>query len=289
MARILIAGASGLVGSHLVPLFGRDDEVHVIARDGSEGAFPDNVRVHRIDLGAAFDTAALPGELDAVVYLAQSENFRDFPDRAPDVFEVNVASLMRLLDHARRAGSKNLVYASSGGVYGSAAEPVDETVTVPAIGSLGFYLATKLCGEILCETYAPHMNVAVLRLFFVYGRGQRRSMLVPRLIDNIRSGIPIVLQGEDGIRFNPIHATDAAAACKAALGLDGLNLINVAGPETISLRALCELIGDQVGKAPQLEVRPGGSDGNLVADTTVMTSLLVPPRARLADHLRELF
>ena len=288
MARILITGASGLVGSHLVPLFGPEDEVDVVVRPGSAAPSGDNVCVHSIDLGKPFDAAVLPNRLNSVIYLAQSENFRDFPEKALDVFEVNLASLMRLLDHARRAGARSFVYASSGGVYGTSGAKMEEDSPIAATGGLGFYLSSKLTGEILCETFAPYMNVAVLRLFFVYGRGQRRSMLIPRLIDNVREGTPIALEGQDGISINPIHATDAAAACKAAMDLDQLRIVNVAGPEIFSMRALCELIGDRVGKAPRFEIRPGNPGCDLIADTGAMDALLGPARGRLADKLDEL-
>lgn len=287
MTKVLITGATGLVGSALLPLFGSEDEVHVLARGPLPGGVQGNVHVHQLDLANPINTSALPAEIDAVIYLAQSENFREFPDKALDIFDVNVASLMRLLDHGRRAGAKSFVYASSGGVYGSVSAPATEDVPVAASGGNGFYLSTKLCGEVLVESYAPFMSVIVLRLFFAYGAAQRRSMLIPRLVDNVRSGTPIMLQDRDGISINPIHAADAAAACKAALEVQGAHKINVAGPDVMSLRQICEMIGAKVGRAPQFE--PGATGGSdVVADITAMTRLLGPPLRRLRDHLDEL-
>ena len=288
MSKILITGATGLVGSALLPLFEAEDEIHAIARGPVAERLVPNLHVHQLDLSGEFDPSGLPARIDAVIYLAQSENFRDFPRTALDIFDVNVGSLMRLLDYARAAGARSFVYASSGGVYGSGATPIREDVPIAATGSLGFYLSTKLCGEILVENYAPFMSVAMLRLFFAYGRGQKRSMLIPRLIDNIRAGTPIQLQGTDGLHLNPVHAADAAAACRAALDLSGLHRINVAGPEPLSLRELCELIGDKVARRPVFEGQTEAGEANLVADTTAMASLLGPPGRRISDHIDEL-
>jgi nucleoside-diphosphate-sugar epimerase len=286
---ILVTGATGLVGSHLLPLFGPDQEIHILSRQAPPEAAAGNVVHHQLDLGGEFDPAVLPERVDGVVYLAQSDHFRDFPERALDIFEVNVASPLRLLDYARRAGARAFVSASSGGVYGSGERGLSEDHFIPASGNLGFYLSTKLCGEILAENYAPYMNVALLRLFFAYGRGQKRSMLVPRLVDNIRAGNPINLQGRDGIRINPVHAGDAARAVRAALDLEGCARINVAGPDTVSIREIGEIIGAKVGRAPVFAVDETQVGQNLIGDIDKMSALLVAPERRFEDGVTELF
>lgn len=287
--RILITGGTGLVGSRLLRLLAPEAELHLLVRH------PDpaldglgNIHQHPVDLAGGVELSRLPARIDQVVHLAQSAHFRDFPQQAPDIFNVNVRSLAELLQYAAQAGATRFVLASSGGVYGSAASPLREDGTVSLSGHLGFYLASKLCGELLAGAYAPLMHVVVLRFFFAYGRGQRRSMLLPRLVDSVRNGLPVVLTGPEGIRVNPIHADDAAAACRAALAVTGMRTINVAGPEVHSLRALCELIGARVGKAPVYDLRPGDGGGDVMGDTTRMTELLGPATRRVADHLDEL-
>jgi len=289
MSVVVITGARGLVGSHLLPLFSQADELHVLVRSRSteyEGL--PNVRQHVSDLAGHLDLSSLPPRIDSVVHLAQSPRFREFPEQALDVFDVNVSSLVRLLDYARRAGAKSFLIASSGGLYGSSKDPVREDTQVTSTGQLGFYLSSKLCSEILAESYAAFMNVTVLRLFFVYGPGQRRSMLIPRLIDSVRFGKGVALSGPEGIRINPIHALDAAVACKAALTIEGMRMINVAGPETHTLREICHLIGVRLGIEPVFDFRPASEAEDLVADITLMKNTLVPPGRLLADHLHEL-
>jgi nucleoside-diphosphate-sugar epimerase len=238
-----------------------------------------------LDLSREFGSGELPDQADAVVYLAQSEHFREFPARALDIFQVNTVSLLRLLDYAQRSGVRNFVFASSGGVYGSGDTSLNEDLPVLAEGNLGFYLGSKLCSEIVALNYAKLMHVTVLRFFFVYGPGQRRTMLVPRLIDSVRAGTPVSLQGADGIRINPIHVTDAADAVVRSLSLDRSCKINVAGPEILSLREICDAIGEAVGRIP-LYISEPGEPRHIVGDIVKMKELLAPPRIVLRDGLR---
>lgn len=282
MKTIIVTGASGLVGSHLLPLFGPEQDIHVLGRRPA-GDLPANVRHHDVDLGSAFDIAGLPGRADAIVYLAQSDRYREFPAGASDMFDVNVAAPLRLLDYARRAGVGKFVYASSGGVYGGSPNAVSEELTLPARGDLGFYLATKLCSEMLAQNFASLFDVVLLRFFFVYGPGQKRQMLIPRLIDHVVLGNPVMLQGDEGIRINPVHAGDAAQAVRASLGLTGSHTINIAGPEILSIRQICDEIGRQAGREPAYEVAAPARD--LVADIRVMSETLLAPARRFADSL----
>lgn len=289
MKRIVITGASGLVGSHLLPLFGPETELHLVTR-GEPDARPADARVHfhQIDLASDFDAGTLPKQADAIIYLAQSQHFRLFPERALHVFRVNSAAPLRLLDYARRCGAQHFIYASSGGVYGSGSNEIDEEASLAEPSQLGFYLSSKLCGEILAENFSPYMNVAILRLFFAYGRGQSRQMLIPRLIDNIRAGNLINLRGLDGIRINPIHAQDAALAVKQSMTLEGLTKLNVAGPQALSMREICEIIAGKVQREPVFAITPAQGPADLIAGISRMENLLFAPTRKLEDNLDDL-
>lgn len=50
---------------------------------------------------------------------------------------------------------------------------------------LGFYLTSKYCSELILDNYSSFLTIIQLRLFFVYGMGQRKDMLIPRLIENV--------------------------------------------------------------------------------------------------------
>jgi len=283
---ILLTGATGLLGRELIGRLAARHEVHVIARWESENTVR-GVRYHLVDLATDWNARRLPARVDRVIHLAQSTHFRDFPARALDVFQVNVASTAKLLDYALRAGARQFLYASSGGVYGAGNQAFHENSPIVSPGQLGYYLGSKLSGEVMVQSYVPHLQALVLRFFFIYGPGQKRSMLIPRLIDNVRAERPILLHGQEGIRINPIHVRDAAQAVLAALATDESATFNIAGSEVTSMRSIAEMIGTALGKQPMY--RAAASDGHdLIGDNRAMRDRLHEPLTSLQSGLAEM-
>lgn len=280
MSTIVVTGAGGLLGRHLLPLFPEEAKVVAVGRLAPSTSLA-NVTPVSLDLSAALDRSRLPPQVDQVFYLAQSSHFREFPARADDVFQVNTAQVMAMLDYSRQAGARSFVFASSGGVYAPSDAPLTEQS--PLGTGLGFYAATKRATEILAEAYAGLFSIVVLRFFFIYGPGQQRDMLIPRLADSVRQGRPVALQGERGLSINPVHASDAARATLAAGNLGRSGTFNVAGPQVLSLRDICDLFGEKLGRAPVFEVDTSRQAPSMIADIQSMSSTLVAPRLRLAD------
>ncbi|SCX36173.1 Nucleoside-diphosphate-sugar epimerase [Pseudomonas sp. NFACC25] len=283
---ILISGANGLLGAHSVAQLVARHQVHAIVHTAPDVPLA-GVNYHVLDLSQAWSPQLLPTSVDAVIHLAQSSRFREFPDQALDVFGVNVASTARLLDYAKSAGARHFILASSGGGYGAGNEAFKENAQIPHPGQLGYYLGSKLCSEVLAHNYASLMNVTVLRFFFMYGKDQKRSMLVPRLIDNVMSGQAITLHGNDGIKINPIHVSDAVAALEHCLGLEGSHTFNVAGTEVLSLRDIAGIIGTAVGRDPIFNIEEIESR-NLIANIDSLSESLITPRVSFAQGILEL-
>ncbi len=222
------------------------------------------------DLTQPLDTGKLPGKVDAVAHLAQSTRYRDLPEGAEDVFEVNVHSTFRLLEYARRCGAERFVLASTGGVYSHGSAPIDEAAPLAPPGP---YFRSKRIAELLLDDYAEYLSGVVLRFFFIYGPGGGRQTLVPRLAERILSGEEVRVEGNPGMRINPVYAEDAAGAVERALGLEDPTVVNIAGDELVSISELVLELGRALGREPQLR-NVGESPGDLVADTTRMRELL---------------
>lgn len=287
MKSALVSGSAGLLGRAVVNgLVDRGVEVHALVRSRDQ-SFRDDVVFHEVDLAWPLETRRFPSSIDAVFHLAQAREFRDFPRSAPSVFAINVATTAALLDYALQAGTTHFVYASSGGVYrGAQATALQEEAPLNSPAELGYYLATKVSSEALVGSYSAQFSTAALRYFFIYGAGQSRTMLIPRLYDRVRNGEPLSLQGHDGMRINPVHVSDAAAATISAANLDGSHTVNVAGPEVVSLREIGDIFAEDCGREAIVE-KVEGSPSDLIASTARMSGLLVTPTITLRDALQD--
>lgn len=283
---ILITGANGLLGQHFINLHRSDYSLCAAVRVMPERPL-EGVNYHIVDFAKDWSPDDLPDDIDTICHFAQSDNFRDFPDKAQDVFDVNIASTARLLDYGHRRGAKNFIYASSGGVYAATNSAFKENSPLAASHELGYYLGSKRCGEILAANYSSLLNVSILRFFFIYGAGQKRTMLLPRLVDNVRAGNPITLQGEQGLLINPIHARDAAVAVEKCIGRSESATFNIAGKNTYSLKEVAELIGEKTGQVPMFE-HQDAPPKDIVADISAMESTLHKPQISLGEGLADL-
>ena len=283
--KIVLTGATGFVGRALLPRLAANHEVISLARQPRPGEVPADVEWIELDLGRPLDSSALPARTDAVIHLAQSKRYRDFPEGAQDVFAVNVSSTFALLEYARSAGASKFVFASTGGVYGSSDRPLSET---DRLNPLNFYISSKYSAESFVASYRPLFQTIVFRFFFVYGPGQQ-AMMVPSLLQRVLDGELITIQGDPGIRTNPIYVEDAAAVFEPALALDASDLFNIAGDEVVTIRGLVERMEQASGRTTTIASAPGDLGGDLVGDNTRMKEVLgVTPATRLLDGLRSM-
>jgi len=288
MANILIVGAGGFVGRHLARSMAGANAVTGFGRSARPVDFPSNAAWIEHDLNRPELPESMPRSIDVVVHLAQSRMFRNFPSDANDVLAVNVRSTVDLALWAHKAGARKFIFTSTGGLCGTSDRPLTETDPFVGGGRLGLYFATKYSSELLLEALRPILSQVILRPFFVYGAGQDPTMLISRLIVSVKNGAPIQLQGQDGIRINPVYVMDCVRAIEGATTVPGNYLLNVAGPETVSLRQIGEIIGRYVGKAPVFVIDPDAKPGNVIGDIKKITEILGAPSVTFAEGVAAL-
>jgi UDP-glucose 4-epimerase len=271
--RVLVTGAGGLVGRRLLPVLAERHEVIALARRPVDG-------VETVVADLAGDVR-IPDRLDAVVHLAQSKRFREWPAGATDMYAVNVHSTFQLLEQARRAGASHFVHASTGAVYAPSQAPLSEE---DPVAPRGFYARSRWAAEVLVQGYADLLAAVSLRPFFIYGPEQE-GMLVPNLAARVLAGDEVTVQGDPGIAITPIHVDDAVRAVAAAVELDRSAVLNVAGSETVTMTELVTRLAEAAGRESRIRHADGGGH-DLVADTTRMHELLgVTPQVPLRDGL----
>src|SRR5262249_40895525 len=204
----------------------------------------DGATVVECDLRCADATVGLPAA-DAIVHLAQSNV--PFPDGASDLHAVNTGSTVALLDHARRTGASHFVFASSASVYGMSNWAWREEDSPTATD---FYSTTKLAAERFVGAYSGLFATTIMRLVAPYGPGQQNRM-IPRLVDSVREGRPIVLNDGGKPKMNPVFVDDVIRFVIARLAAGrGPLTANVAGPDVVSIREIAEAAGRALGRNP---------------------------------------
>jgi len=252
--RILVTGAAGFIGRNLLSQFALDgDAVAITAVTRRAPPAAAGVSWIRADLGGAGWTSILPDtEFDVVIHLAQSEHYRDFPRRAPEIVQVNVQATIELAEWASRHAVGRFLFASSGSVYGSS-DRVHREDDDCQPGTM--YAASKLAAEVVLKPFAAHMDILALRLFGVYGPGQTNAIL-PTVIGRFETGEAITLAGNAGVRFNPIFVDDCAILIHrlARQRFEGFQVMNVCGSEVVDLRRVVEILEDATGRKANVRV-----------------------------------
>lgn len=270
---ILLTGASGFVGGHLVTQLSQKHRLFALTRQPpmleQKGLSWISGDLSRPDL-----PASLPEKIDAVVCLAQSRAYRQFPEKASDIFNVNVLGTLALLDYARHAGAHTFIFTSTANVYRQSSSHINEEFDLEP---RSFYASTKRMAEMLIESYAEFFACSVLRLFTVYGPGQK-EMLIPNLVERIRNGQPLRVQGKHGFKTSPVYVDDLKRIIDKLLERENPNpdfqVFNVGGDEILGIYELGIAIGAALKLTPRFEYIKGHEALGWIADNSKLKAAL---------------
>ena len=255
--RILVIGGAGLIGSHVVEEFLKEDVREVIVYDNFsrgtignlENALKDpRCRIFEIG-GDILQTdildAATKG-VDGVIHLAALWLLQcyEYPRAA---FDVNIRGTFNVLEACVANDVKRLVYSSSASVYGDALEePMTED---HPYNNWTFYGATKISGEHMLKAFHRRygLNGVGLRYMNVYGarqdyRGTYIAVMM-KILDNIDNGKAPVVYGDGSQAYDFIYVSDTARANVCAMKSDvPFGFYNVGRGIKTSVKDLTELI-----------------------------------------------
>lgn len=248
LLRILLTGSSGLLGHAVVKQLLLHHRVFAVVR--TSPAIPEpNIDYVVCDLTKPLDDSRLPKEIDIVIHLAQSPHYRDFPNQAAHVFQVNCAAMANLLDYAVKANVSHFIYTSTGSVYEPyAGDMTEQTKLDPP----SFYANSKWIAERLLRSYEPYFKTTVLRLFFLYGpHPDVKQTLINQLMKRVETGEAITLEGEaGGLEFVPTLTFDIARAIERVIDQGSTGIFNAANPVSLTLEACVTIMGQWMGVTP---------------------------------------
>jgi len=295
VARILITGGAGFIGSHTSErLLARGDEVVVL--DNFNDAYDPAIkranaaalRGARIVTGDIRDRELVrklfaDGRFDAVVHLAAMAGVRPSLLDPLHYEDVNMRGTMTLLEEARARRGLRFVFASSSSVYGARDKvPFSEADDIPH--PVSPYAATKRAGELMCYTYHHLFGVPVscLRFFTVYGPRQRPEMAIAKFTRSILDGEAIPFFGDGSTRRDYTYVDDIVDGVVAALDrCAGYEIYNLGESATTSLSELVDALSKAIGKPAILDRQP-----NQPGDVPLTCADVSKARARLGYEPR---
>ncbi len=268
--RSFVIGGAGFIGSHLVDRLVSRGEVTIFDNMtvGKRAFVADHLASGRAKLVVAdaldLDAlkAAMPGH-DVVFHLAANPEARWGLERTRLDLEQGTIATYNALESARLNDIKQVVFASSGTVYGNVTHPCAETETNQLPISL--YGASKLAGEALLSAYVECFGFTgtIVRFGNVVGpRGTHGAIL--DFCKKIKAHPEYLDVLGDGRQAKPyLHVTDCVAGVLHAFdkGEGRLRIYNLAPPDITSVKRIAELC---VKASPHKNARieyAGGSQG----------------------------
>lgn len=248
MARFLVTGAAGFIGSHLVEALraAGHDVVGVDRRPGADVVG---------DL-LTLDLAPLLDGVEYVVHLAGQPGVRESWSQFPAYLAGNLQTTQRLLESLRDRPLKKFVLASTSSVYGEAPMPAREDGPAMPVSPYGL---TKLAAEKLCDLYGRTSGIpwVALRYFTVYGPRQRPDMAFSRWFNAALDGEPIQIYGDGSQLRDFTYVADAVTATqRAALNPVVGVPINVGGGSAVTVREAIRLIAAITGRPIRIRQLP---------------------------------
>jgi UDP-glucose 4-epimerase len=243
--RAIVTGGAGFIGSHAAgALLARGDEVHVLddLSKGKRENVPAGAELHEMDIrrpDEAFD--AVRPEL--VLHLAAQADVRTSIERPDYDADVNVLGTLKILEAARRHGSR-LVFSSTGGaIYGECKGPAPETAERQPLAPYG---TSKLCGEEYLATWNRlyGTNHVSLRFGNVYGPRQEphsEAGVVSIFMGLLHNGGTPRIYGDGRQTRDYVFVGDVVGAMLAAADRDG-GVFNVGTGVETSVLELYEAI-----------------------------------------------
>jgi UDP-glucuronate 4-epimerase len=308
MTRVLVTGAAGFIGSHLVEaLLAQGDEVVGIdnfdpfyRRDFKERNLAEIGRSQKFtfreqDILDVESLRALLTPATVIVHLAAKAGVRPSIEDPVGYARVNVTGTAAVVEAARQAGVSRFVFGSSSSVYGDST-PVPFREDAVAVVPVSPYAATKRAGELFLSSVASvyGFQAVSLRFFTVYGPRQRPDLAIHAFTRKMSEGRTLTLFGDGTQARDYTFCDDIIAGVLSAISWSasapvGVETFNLGGNRSVRTEDMVAEIASALGVRPKIEWAPmqPGDVQQTAADLTKSSALLgYQPKTSFPDGIR---
>jgi UDP-glucose 4-epimerase len=258
MSKVLVTGGAGFIGSHVTDkLVELGHEVIVI--DNLSLGKKENINLkakfHQADIRDLSAIKEYFSGVEAVFHLAAEPRLPLSIEDPVTTHEINVTGTLNVLEAARQAKVKKVIFSSSCAVYGDQELPVKETAVPLPKSPYGLH---KLMGEQYMRLYADLFGVATvcLRYFNVYGPRKTVDggypMVIPIFLKQRAEGQKLTIVGDGEQTRDYVQVSDVVAANIAAQQsqVEKGEAINIGSARQISVNQIAGLIGGETINVP---------------------------------------
>jgi UDP-glucose 4-epimerase len=285
--RVLVTGAAGFIGSHVVDRL-LNDGFHVIGIDNLEVGRMSNLKFainnpkfdfKEIDIRDSDALQKACTSASIFLHLAALADIVPSVEKPDKYFETNVVGTFNLMQIAREIGVKKVIYIASSSCYGIPANL--PTTELEAIRPQYPYALTKYLGESLALHWGEVYKISTtsLRLFNVFGPRARTSgtygAVFGVFLAQKNAGKPFTVVGNGDQTRDFTYVSDVVEAIVLAMNSTHSGVFNVGSGGTYSINRLVELLGGDVVKIPK---RPGEPDSTFADITKIRNELGWSPK-----------
>jgi len=279
MAKILVTGASGLLGTEFCrQLKEAGHIIYAVDNHSRSTTIPSCDEWYRIDLNSVDELNQLPTDFDYIYHYGAINGTTNFYSMPNKVLENNFTCDLNIFNFARRCTNlKRIVYASSSEIVADdPTSPVPENtdITIKDIHNARWsYRLAKITSEnYLANSDLPYV---MIRYFNVYGENSKKGHFLGDQIDKIRNGIFSVIGADETRSF--CYISDAVAASIFVAENCNCELVNVGNDREISIGEAVQVIARVMGHPnAQFEQLPSraGSVANRRPDISKLRSIM---------------
>ncbi|MGL6075037.1 MAG: SDR family oxidoreductase [Fimbriiglobus sp.] len=256
----LVTGGAGFIGSHLVDgLVAAGYQVRVL--DDLSTGQPENLRHHGESVqflqGSVADYACVAKAMEGVKRVYHLAAMASVAKSLEDPLACHAAcatGTLNVLEAARKAGAKRVVYAGSSSAYGKASDPAGQSEDTP-LNPLSPYAAAKLAGESYMESFAASYGLETVRLRFfnIFGPRQRAdspySGVIAIFTGLLTAGKTPIVHG-DGLQARDfVYVADCVQAIMKAGEVPGVSgqVFNVGTGKSVTVLDLVQTLNKVLG------------------------------------------
>jgi UDP-glucose 4-epimerase len=293
----LVTGGAGFIGSNLVDkLLESGHEVIVIDNESAESNeefyWNANAKNYNLDIRDYEKTRDLYEGVDFVFHLAAEARIQPSILNPIETVSINAVGTCTVLQCAKEAQVKRVVYSSTSSAYGKNDPPNIETQHDDCLTP---YSISKVCGEKLCKVYYElyGLPTITLRYFNVYGERQpikgKYAPVIGIFLRQKQSGLPLTIIGDGNQRRDFTYVGDVVTANILAATKDVDSeyfgkVYNVGTGTNYSINQISRMISNYtVNVAP----RPGESRLTLANNKKFKTTFGWEPTTKLEDWIRD--